>query len=189
MPTIRDGVGVSEGIVEGVVRLLSLGIPEVIHRRVEANEVEGEVECFQKAREDTKEYLHELKKTTSSRLGTMEARIFDPQILMLDDVELADRTIEYILDRGLIDEVREGDEVPVDVSFEFNWIYLTGSPSSGALPTIKDALTRVGNASAWVSSDPDGCSPYAVDIEILYEPSCSGPVAGIETAECRIQLE
>ncbi len=96
MPTIRDGVGVSEGIVEGKVRLLSLGIPEVIHRRIEASEVKREVERFREAREDTKEYLRALKKTTSSRLGTMEARIFDPQILMLDDVELADRTIEYI---------------------------------------------------------------------------------------------
>jgi len=101
MPTIRDGVGVSEGIVEGMVRLLSLGIPEVIHRRIEANEVESEVERFREAREDTKEYLYALKKTTSSRLGTMEARIFDPQILMLDDVELADRTIEYIRENHL----------------------------------------------------------------------------------------
>ena len=95
------------------------------------------------------------------------------------------RTIEYILDRGLIDEVREGDEVPVDVSFEFNWIYLTGSPSSGALPTIKDALTRVGNAASWISSDPDGCAPYAVDIEILYEPVC-GASAGIENERITI---
>jgi hypothetical protein len=95
------------------------------------------------------------------------------------------RTIEYILDRGVIDEVREGDQVPVDVSFEFNWIYLTGSPSSGALPTIKDALTNVGNASSWVSSDPDNCSPYAVDIEILYEPVC-GASAGIENERITI---
>ena len=101
MPTIRDGVGVSEGIVEGMVRLLSLGIPEVIHRRIEASEVEREVERFREAREDTKEYLYALKTTTSSRLGTMEARIFDPQILMLDDVELADRTIEYIRENHL----------------------------------------------------------------------------------------
>lgn len=95
------------------------------------------------------------------------------------------RTIEYILDRGVIDEVREGDQVPLDVSFEFNWIYLTGSPSSGALPTIKDALTNVGNASGWVSSDPDNCAPYAVDIEILYEPVC-GKSAGIENERITI---
>jgi hypothetical protein len=82
------------------------------------------------------------------------------------------RTIEYILDRGLIDEVREGDEVPVDVSFEFNWEYITGSPASGALPTPSDAIKGVGNASTWLSSDPDQCAPYAVDLIVLYEPNC-----------------
>lgn len=82
------------------------------------------------------------------------------------------RTIEYILDRGLIDEVREGDEVPVDVSFEFNWEYVTGSATSGALPTPVDALKGTGNASSWLSSDPDQCAPYAVDVEVLYEPQC-----------------
>lgn len=95
------------------------------------------------------------------------------------------RTIEYILDRGLIDEVREGDQVPLDVSFEFNWEYVTGSPSSGALPTIEDALKRTGNAGDWTSSDADTCAPYAVDIEILYEPFC-GQSAGIENERITI---
>ncbi|MFH1764351.1 MAG: phosphoenolpyruvate--protein phosphotransferase [Gemmatimonadota bacterium] len=96
MPIIRDGVGVSEGIVEGTIRLLSWSNPEVLHRRVEAEQVESEVDRFQKAREETRRHLQGLKKDTSSRVGTMEARIFDPQLLMLDDPEVVDRTIEYI---------------------------------------------------------------------------------------------
>ena len=96
MPTILDGVGVSEGIVEGTIRLLNWGNPEVVHRRVDADQVESEVERFQKAREETGRHLQKLKEATSSRVGTMEARIFDPQILMLDDPEVVDRTIDYI---------------------------------------------------------------------------------------------
>jgi len=96
MPIIRDGFGVSEGIVEGKIQLLSWGIPEVIHRRVEADQVEAEVDRFQKAREETREHLDKLKEATSSRVGDLEARIFDPQVLMLDDPEIVDRTIEYI---------------------------------------------------------------------------------------------
>ncbi len=96
MPIIRDGVGVSEGIVEGKIQLLSWGIPEVIHRRVEADQVELEVDRFQKAREETRDHLQALVEATSSRVGTMEARIFDPQIVMLDDAEVVDRTIDYI---------------------------------------------------------------------------------------------
>ena len=95
------------------------------------------------------------------------------------------RAIEYILDRGLIDEVREGDEAPVDVSFEFNWEYLTGSPTTAAPPTPKDALQRTGNASSWISSDADLCAPYAIDIEILFEPDC-GASAGVENERITI---
>jgi phosphotransferase system enzyme I (PtsI) len=92
----RDGFGVSEGIVEGSVRLLNWGLPEVVHRRVEADQVEEEVQTFQSAREDIRKHLLDLKEATGSRVGDMEARIFDTQILMLDDAEVVDRTIEYI---------------------------------------------------------------------------------------------
>ena len=37
-----------------------------------------------------------MKEATPPVWETMEARIFDPQILMLDDPEVVDRTIEYI---------------------------------------------------------------------------------------------
>jgi phosphotransferase system enzyme I (PtsI) len=96
VPIIRDGFGVSEGIVEGKIQVLNWEIPEVVHRRVEADQVEAEVEVFQKAREETRARLQALKEATSARLGEMEARIFDPQILMLDDPEVVDRTVEYI---------------------------------------------------------------------------------------------
>ena len=41
MPITRDGVGVSEGIVEGTIRLLSWGIPEVVHYRIEKEDIEA----------------------------------------------------------------------------------------------------------------------------------------------------
>jgi hypothetical protein len=85
------------------------------------------------------------------------------------------RTIEYVLDRGNLDEVREGDQVPLDVSFDFQWEYISGLPAS-AIPTIEEALANEGEASTWVSSDQGAgaaCRPYAVDIEITYLPTPS----------------
>ena len=96
MPIVIDGFGVSEGIVEGRIHLLNWGVPEVAHRRVEAERVEEEVEIFQTARERTREKLEDLKDATTKRLGEMEGRIFEPQILMLDDPEVVDRTVQYI---------------------------------------------------------------------------------------------
>lgn len=85
------------------------------------------------------------------------------------------KNIEYLLDRGNLDDVREGDQIPVDVNFDFIWDYLKGpsaaSTASGGQPTISDALKQRGAASDWVSVDDDTCRPYAVDLEVTYEPT------------------
>ncbi|MDB4726355.1 hypothetical protein OAF54_02870 [bacterium] len=84
------------------------------------------------------------------------------------------RNIEYVLDRGLIDEVREGDQVPMDVSFDFTWEFITGNDDTTTSPaTVEDALKRVGQAAGWISTDADQCRPYAVDIVVEYVPNCS----------------
>ena len=80
------------------------------------------------------------------------------------------RNIEYRRNRGVLDDVVEGDEEPMEVSLDFQWEFLKAS--SGDPPTIEDALKQRGGASAWISSDTDTCRPYAVDIEILYTPPC-----------------
>jgi phosphotransferase system enzyme I (PtsI) len=101
VPIVRDGHGVSEGIVQGTVHLLHWGIPEVVHRRVEPDKVEEEVGCFEAARAATRARLEDLRAATATRLGDMEARIFDPQIVMLDDTEVVDETIRYIRENHL----------------------------------------------------------------------------------------
>lgn len=83
------------------------------------------------------------------------------------------RNIEYTLDRGNLDEVREGDQVPMDVSFDLVWEFIKGDASSGgAPPSVEDALKNLGNAASWVSTDADTCRPFALDIIIEYVPSC-----------------
>ena len=82
------------------------------------------------------------------------------------------RAREYILDRGTLDDVRDGDETPVDVRFDFVWEYIV-SESSGATPTVEEALENTGAAAVWVSTDSDACRPYAVDLEILNAPGPS----------------
>jgi hypothetical protein len=67
------------------------------------------------------------------------------------------RNMEYTLDRGRLDEVREGDEVPMDVKFDFVWDYIKGSAVALSPPSVEDALKKIGLASTWVSSDTDAC--------------------------------
>lgn len=98
---------------------------------------------------------------------------------------------EYTLDRGVLDEIRNGDEVPVEVRFDFTWEYIKG-PSSGSdstgTPTVEDCLKNTGAAADWTSSDTDTCRPFAVDLEIEYIPDCTtGDKENITLADFRYE--
>jgi hypothetical protein len=80
---------------------------------------------------------------------------------------------DYMLDRGRLSDVRNGDETPMDVSFEFTWDWLSGVSASG-VPTIKEVLKQQGEADDWESTDDDECAPYCVDIVVRYDPACGG---------------
>lgn len=80
------------------------------------------------------------------------------------------KTMEYQKDRGNLDTVREGDQVEMDVKFDFQWEFLRSD--GGTTPTIEEFLKQIGLASAYVSSDSDVCQPYAVDVVLLYVPPC-----------------
>lgn len=78
---------------------------------------------------------------------------------------------EYKLNRGLLDQVRNGDEAPLEVSMAFAWTYLS-SGTSDTMPTIEEALDKEGLASTWVTTGAD-CEPYAVDLVLFNKvPSC-----------------
>lgn len=91
------------------------------------------------------------------------------------------RNMEYTLDKGILDEVREGDEVPMDISFDFVWEFITGTTGTAGVPSVEDALKNINKAAAWVSSDADACRPYAVDLELFHKPDCAGEDLEIST--------
>lgn len=69
---------------------------------------------------------------------------------------------EYLLDRGNLDTVKEGDEQPVEVSLEFVYEYIKTSTGEDITPV--DAIKQIGEASGWITSASDQCEPYAVDM-------------------------
>lgn len=77
---------------------------------------------------------------------------------------------EYLLDRGDLDTVREGDQQPLDISLDS--VYEQITTGTGEVITPYDALNGVGQASEWVSSSADLCEPYAVDLEVLHTQPC-----------------
>jgi len=77
---------------------------------------------------------------------------------------------EYLLDRGNLDTVREGDQQPLDVTLDSVYEHITTGTSETISPY--DAMNGVGDASEWVSSSSDLCEPYSVDLEIFQTLSC-----------------
>jgi len=77
---------------------------------------------------------------------------------------------EYLLDRGDLDTVREGDEQPLEISLEFVYEHVATGTSESITPV--EAVKGSGGAVEWVSSATDLCEPYAVDLMILHCVPC-----------------
>ena len=101
MSKVFDGIGASEGIGAGRVHLLTWGAPDVPHRSVERDEVEREVEKLHDVVLWAKDRLLGLEESTERRLGSVEARIFEPQLLMLDDKSLIGAAASYVRENRL----------------------------------------------------------------------------------------
>jgi hypothetical protein len=76
----------------------------------------------------------------------------------------------YKKNRGLLHHVKNGDDQPVDVSFDLVWEYLKSQ--TGFPLTPREALRREGPAADWVTAGSDPCAPYSVNIRVLYTPLC-----------------
>jgi len=81
------------------------------------------------------------------------------------------RNLEYEMNRGAIDSVVEGDDIPVAVEMSFVYEYILAS--GGAVPTPAEAITKTGAAASWVSIGANPCEPYAVNITVLSNSGCS----------------
>lgn len=96
-----DGFPASEGIAWGPVRRIRMDRSPVPHRSVGPAGVEAELTAFTEARSAAAAGLERLKRLTAERLGPVEGRIFDPQLLMLEDAEIVAGTERYIRENNL----------------------------------------------------------------------------------------
>ena len=82
------------------------------------------------------------------------------------------RPVEFKLNRGVLNEVREADQEPIDVSFDFSWDYITAA-TGASVPSVEDALKRLGAAAAWYNASSDPCRPLCVNVSIMNNPTCA----------------
>jgi phosphotransferase system enzyme I (PtsI) len=81
------GIGVSPGVVVGPAVVVHLTLPEVPHRVVARKDLKGEATRLRAAVAAVRGYLETMRERAARRAGPEEAKIFDAQILMLEDQE------------------------------------------------------------------------------------------------------
>ena len=127
---IRDGIAASPGIVIGPAYVLNWEPPRAPHVTVPADRIDEEIERFAEAREFAKSRIRSIQQDTAERLGRVEAQIFEPQILMLDDIDLVNGTVSYIRDNHL----------SAARAFELRMLELQSEWSRSGHPMIMDRL-------------------------------------------------
>src|ERR687888_771416 len=105
-------------------------MPDVPHRVVPRSQVEREVRRLRAAVKDVRRYIQELKAKAEDRAGVDEARIFDAQILMLEDKQFLS---------GVADLIRE-NHLTAEKAFEFKALEVRDLWTATGNPRLKDRL-------------------------------------------------
>jgi phosphoenolpyruvate-protein phosphotransferase (PTS system enzyme I) len=127
------GIGVSPGIAAGAAVVVRWALPEVPHRVVARTQVEKEIRRLRAAIKDVKRHLSELRARAVDRAGVDEARIFDAQILMLEDREFIG---------GVAELIRE-NHLTAEKAFEFKTLEVRDAWTDTGSPMLKERLADV----------------------------------------------
>jgi phosphoenolpyruvate-protein phosphotransferase (PTS system enzyme I) len=121
---LMRGIGVSPGMAIGAAVVVQSQLPDVPHRVVPRSQVEREVRRLRAAVKDVQRHIADLKARTAERIGPDEARIFDAQMLMLEDKDFL----------GAVEDLIRENHLTAEKAFEFKAL------------EQRDAWTSVGNA-------------------------------------------
>lgn len=150
--TVRDGTPASPGIVIGPARILAWERPKVPHQTLEPEDLKPEIERFREALEATRLRILEIQGETAERLGRVEAQIFEPQLMMLQDAELV-RDVESYITENRISAARALELRVLEFQSQFRQ---TGHPMVlDRLNDLLDVETRLVRNLLGVG-DPDG---------------------------------
>jgi phosphotransferase system enzyme I (PtsI) len=127
---LLKGIGVSPGIAMGPTVTVRWALPEVPHRVVPRTQVEKEVRRLRAALKDVRGELMELRARAEDRAGVDEARIFDAQILMLEDKDFIG---------GVAELIRE-NQLTAEKAFEFKTLEVRDLWTAAGSPLLKERL-------------------------------------------------
>lgn len=96
-----QGIGVSPGLAVAPALVIEWRFPEVPDRSVTAAEVEAEIQRLHDALDTVVDSLSALRDRVKARAGEEESRIFDAQIMMVQDVDFL-ASVEHLIRQNLL---------------------------------------------------------------------------------------
>lgn len=137
---VLKGVGVAPGIAIGVAQVIQWELPAITRSVVTPDDVDGEIVRLGEALNSARAFLEDLRERTRQKAGGEEAKIFDAQILMLEDPEL----------RGAVETLIRENQLSAERAFEFKTLEMRAlwaqSPSfqlRQRVPDLSGIQTRV----------------------------------------------
>src|SRR5512134_2369030 len=97
-PRLIKGIAVSPGFAVGPALVVRWELPAVPDVAIGPAQVDGEIARLRAALQAAKERILAVRAKAEQRAGPEEARIFDAQLLILDDSELVDGVERLIRD-------------------------------------------------------------------------------------------
>lgn len=98
---ILTGIGVSKGVVSAPALVIDDGMPDMAEHPVFVDDSKAEMARLDTALAAVKDRLHALGRRTAERAGPEEAKIFDAQVLMIEDEEFIGRVRRLIRDNHI----------------------------------------------------------------------------------------
>jgi len=126
-----QGVGVSPGVGFAPAMVVHWGFPEVPDRTVRESELEGEVRRLHTAVHEAVEGLETLRDRVLHRAGVEESRIFEAQILMVQDSDFL---------AGVETLIRK-NQLSAETAYEFKALELRNLWASSGSAQLRERLT------------------------------------------------
>ena len=131
MSLVRDGIPAAPGIVIAPARVLRWEVPRVPQgATIGTAEVDREIARFREACAYAQERIRAVQAAAARTVGEVEARIFEPQVLMLEDADLLQGTIALIRENHL----------RAERAFELKVLEWESALSHSSHPMIMDRL-------------------------------------------------
>jgi phosphoenolpyruvate-protein phosphotransferase (PTS system enzyme I) len=127
---LMRGIGVSPGMAIGAAVVVQSQLPDVPHRVVPRSQVEREVRRLRAAVKDVQRHIADLKARTAERIGPEEARIFDAQMLMLEDKDFL----------GAVEDLIRENHLTAEKAFEFKALEQRDAWTSVGSARLKDRI-------------------------------------------------